>query len=381
MQKSRKLKIIILSSLFLILLILITIKFTCGSKEDEAIQKDNIKKISYNDDQLKKKIPYAIDSILLQFGIKKEWIKTVTEGTNVKVEQKTTDKTKKDKDKKGKTVIPEKKKLLFDKEISIPADLSVAEVNIDINNYLNEIYCSLTASEDPKNGSVKSEIFVNQDSTKRLIGSLFFIPSKELKRDAADVHLVINHIEDISPQDADIILSSPEKFTIVMPDDIEKSDVQAKIFDSRKDYLLMFDIGSEKDVDADFRSDMKSGEWKAKIKNFCTEFAKSSGIIFSNRRSIPKFESDVKEEFSRYNNNLFSDTIFVKFESKDKPGQKISELIKDIISKNSKGYKTIYYLVSFSAEDLSEYSKQINSLKKQGFRFKVFGDIQKKPKV
>ena len=379
MQHTQKIKIIVSSFLLLLLIILVILRIIFKPSTSDNVNNENNKKTTYKEEDLKKKIPLTIDSILYQFGIKKEWVKTSMEGITLNPSPKSTDKVNKTKDKKDKKEALSSK-VLFSKEITVPFELSVAEVNIDINNFLSELNCYLTASEDAKNGNVKTEIFSEQDSIKKLIGNLIYIPSKEVKRDAAEICLVLNKIEDLSQQDIDIILSSPEKLTIVMPYDIEKSDIQAKIFDSRKDFLLILDIGSEKDVEADFRSDMKMSEWKTKIKNLSSEFSKASGIVLTNLRNVPGFENEVSEEFLKYNKNIFSDTIFVKSDSKDKPSQKINGLLNNIIQKNNKGYKKIFYLISLSAEELTEYSKQVYTLKKKGYKFRTFAEIIKKSK-
>jgi hypothetical protein len=379
MQHSQKIKIIISSFLLLLLVILVLLRIIFKPSTSDNVINENNRKTTYKEEDLKKKIPLTIDSILYQFGIKKEWVKTSVEGITLNPSPKSTDKVNKTKDKKDKKEALSSK-VLFSKEITVPFELSVAEVNIDINNFLSELNCYLTASEDAKNGNIKTEIFSEQDSIKKLIGNLIYIPSKEVKRDAAEICLVLNKIEDLSQQDIDIILSSPEKLTIVMPYDIEKSDIQAKVFDSRKDFLLILDIGSEKDVEADFRSDMKMSEWKTKIKNLSSEFNKASGIVLTNLRNVPGFENEVSEEFLKYNKNIFSDTIFVKSDSKDKPSQKINGLLNNIIQKNNKGYKKIFYLITLSAEELTEYSKQVYTLKKKGYKFRTFAEIIKKSK-
>jgi hypothetical protein len=375
MPKNLIIKIISAGVLLIItvVLLMIYIKPT-GDKHDNITQENN-KKNLINEEEVKKKVTLAIDSLISQFGIKKEWVENVSGKENLKSPVPV----KKNKVKE-KTIPNINNNLWFAKKVSIPVDLSVAEVNIDINNYLRDYYCLLTASEDLKKNSITSEIYFIPDTTKKLVGKIIFEQSKDLKRDVSDICLVLNKLENLPEQDINKILSSPEKFSVILPDDIEKSDIQAKIFDARKDYLLYFDTGSEKDIDADFRSDMKPGEWKSKVKTMFNEYSKASAIILSPRRSIPKFENEIKEEFIRYSSNIFSDTIFVKFESKEKSPRKINELINDIIVKTNKGYKVIFYLVNFSPDDLSEYTSQIYVLKKKGFRFKIFGDAIKKTK-
>ena len=375
MQKNVKIKIIAASLLFVIMILLLFFFLKRSGNSPENSTADNKKKSSINEDELKRKFPSAIDSLLLQFGIKKDWIENYPSSGNEKPKKPVVDKKNKEKIKTTKSPGSD---LWFNKKVSVPLDLSVAEVNIDLNNYFKENNSLLSASEDPKKFSVISDVYLSEDSTKKLVGKITFNQVKELKRNAAEICIVMDNLDLLPEQDMGKILLSPEKFTVVLPFDIEKSEIQSKIFDSRKDYILIFETGSEKDVDADFRSDMKPGEWKSKIKSISYEYGKSSAFILSARRSIPKFESDIKEEFSRYNIKLYLDTIFVKFESKEKPPKKVNDLISDINVKTNKGYRTIYYLVNFSADDLAEFGSQIFTLKKKGFRFRVFSDLIKR---
>lgn len=375
MSKNLTIKIISAGVLLILTVVMLLVYLKPAGDKKDNINLDDKKKNLINEEEVKKKVTFAIDSLISQFGIKKEWIENISGKENLKSPVSG----KKNKAKE-KTITNIDNNLWFVKKISIPVDLSVAEVNIDINNYLRDYNCLLTASEDLKKNSVTSEIYFTPDTTKKLVGKIIFSQSKELKRDVSDICIVLNKLENLPEQDINKILSSSEKFSVVLPDDIEKSDIQVQIFDSRKDYILFFDMGSEKDIDADFRSDMKPGEWKSKIKTMFNEYSKASAMILSPRRSIPKFENEIKEEFIRYSSNVFSDTIFVKFESKEKSPRKINELINDIIVKTNKGYKVIFYLVNFSSDDLSEYTSQVYILKKKGYRFKIFGDAIKKAK-
>jgi hypothetical protein len=375
MQKNFKIKIISAGALLLFAVILLIIYLKPMVDRPDSTTQEKIKTL-VNEDELRKKIPNVIDSLFTQFGIKKEWIEN-SAGSDIEKQKKPAPGKNKD---KNKVISPVNSNLWIAKKVMVPTDLSIAEVNIDINNFLRDHNCSLTASEDVKMNSVKSEIYFTRDSVKKLVGKILFIQSRELKRDASDICIILNKLENLSEQDLGKILSSTEKFSVILPDDIEKSDVQSKIFDARKDFLLLFDIGTEKEVDADFRSDMKSAEWKSKVKTLSNEFGKASAIILSPRRSIQRFESEVKDEFIKYCSNIFSDTVFVKFESREKPAKKISELINDITAKTNKGYKVIFYIINFSPEDLTEFTSQVYPLKKKGFRFKIFSDAIKKLK-
>ncbi|MCX6163366.1 MAG: hypothetical protein NTU73_00640 [Ignavibacteriae bacterium] len=79
MEKSQKIKILTIISLVIFALTLIFLKLTSKKeieiKVQEKEEKAEIKQLST--DELKKVVPFEIDSILYQYGIKPEWIKNI----------------------------------------------------------------------------------------------------------------------------------------------------------------------------------------------------------------------------------------------------------------------------------------------------------------
>jgi hypothetical protein len=372
------LKISVIVILILTLICVIIIKGRITKSVQEKSQ-DKVSKINtrISDDEILLKYPRGIDSIFFQYGLKKDWVKTTIEKYSFKD---TASKQPSGKKKKTEVTITKPKKqekFLFTKEINVPPDVSIADINIDINNFLDSGGLSLSASEIHQSGNVVSKIYRNNDSVKVAVAILNFVPVKDLKRDAAEICVILSNLDKLPEADLDKILNSSEKFSVVLPYDIEKSEIQAKVFDAKRDYVLIYDIGSEKDVDADFRSDMKQKEWKSKVQSMSFEYNKASGILLSARRSLPSFYSDLFQEFSRYNKNIYSDTIFVKYETTEKAEKKIELIVTDIKNKTARGYKNIFYLVEFSSEDFDLYQKEIPELKRKGFKFKTFGEINK----
>jgi hypothetical protein len=323
-------------------------------------------------EELKRILPAGIDSIAAEFGIKKEWIKEQDEAPSP-------DKDKKSKtDKTRKPPSPPKVFLWFSKFMYIPKDVPASELNLEIRNFLSEYDFDCTGNEEPKTGNLTLTIFNNKDSAKKKIAGIDIIYSDKLKRDAADICLIFNRVEDIPLNQLEKILLSPEKFSVVLPDIVEKIDAQTVVLDSKRDYVLFFDIGNEDDLLAEFKSDMRDKEWKSKVRSICYEYDKAAGVFILNPRKIHPLEFDLLKEFSLYNLNSYKDTLLIKFASDEKDRKKTEALFRDITSRTEKGARSMIYLVNFTQEEFDFYRQDLLKLKRKGYRFYNFTEIMKK---
>jgi hypothetical protein len=325
-------------------------------------------------DELKRILPAGIDSIALEFGIKKEWIREQDEEpSQEKVKKPKTDKTKK-------PPAPPKVFLWFSKFIYIPKDVPAAELNLEIRNFLSEYDFDCTGNEEPKTGNLALTIFNNKDSAKKKIAGIDIIYSDKVKRDAADVCLILNRVEDIPIKPLEKILLAPEKFSVVLPDIVEKIDAQTVVLDSKRDYVLFFDIGNEDDLLAEFKSDMRDKEWKSKVRTLCYEYEKAAGVFILNPKKIHPFEFDLLKEFSMYNLNSYKDTLLIRFVSDEKDRKKTDALFRDITSRADRGARSMIYLVTLTQEEFDFYRQDITKLKRKGYKFYNFSEIMKKRK-
>jgi len=257
-------------------------------------------------------------------------------------------------------------------------DLSAAELFIEISSFLKSIDLSSSINEDPKTRNLSINIHHIEDTLKRVLAKIDFIYSDKVKREAADVCIILNNLQDFSEEELNAVLNSTERYSLILPVNIEETDIQSTIFDSGREYLLMLDIGSEDDVHADFRSNMKEKNWKSKVRTLSYEYDKAGGVLLKIRSKQFKFENDVRDEFERYRSNVFRDTVFVDFEQVYDGGKMVTALFNDIKQRTSKGNRSLIYLVSFSFEDFQNYSKRVYSLKKKGYNFMTFSSSIKR---
>ncbi|MBN8570931.1 MAG: hypothetical protein J0M18_14985 [Ignavibacteria bacterium] len=355
--KEQKIKMILIASLVVVTAVLSYFYFNSSDDSKETgITKITDKK--FTDEELKKKIPSEIDSMLYSFGIKKEWIK---DGKN---------------DKKSNKTLPE---LWFAKEVSIPLDLSTIEVTANFTNMLRYYGLEETINEDPKTKNISADIYFKKDSLKKTIGNIKLNYTDKIKRDASDVCLILNNIVDFKSSDLNDVLNSNENFSIVLPLTNDKSDVQSLIVNSKKDFLLKFSIGKEDDVEADFKSGTEGNrEWRAKIKSVSYEFAKTGGVIIDNSVKDFVFEEKIKDEFLKYKITAYKDTLLQKFASSNIDEKKIYDLFTNIINRTKSGISNNFYILNLSPSEFTFLDKEIANLKRRGYKFYSFKDMMRK---
>lgn len=358
--KELKIKIILMVSLVVVTAILSFFYFNSSEDPKDTVT-TKITDKKFSDEELKKKIPTEIDSMLYSFGIKKEWIR---DGKN---------------DKKSNKVLPE---LWFAKEVSIPLDLSTIEVTTNFTNMLRYYGLEETINEDPKTRNISADIYFKKDSLKKTVGNIKLNYTDKIKRDASDVCLILNNIADFKSSDLNDVLNSNENFSIILPLTNDKSDVQSLIVNSKKDFILKFVIGKEDDVEADFKSGTEGNrEWRAKIKSVSYEFAKTGGVIIDNTVKDFVFEEKIKDEFLKYKITTYKDTLLQKFASANIDEKKVYDLFSNIINRTKSGYMNNFYILNLSSSEFLFLDKEITNLKRRGYKFYSFKDMMRKMSV
>jgi hypothetical protein len=381
MQKSEKIKILSIISLVIFAVILVFIR-GCSDKETEKKVTDKEEKTEtkqFTADELKKVIPPEIDSILFQFGIKTEWIKNISDAPVPEKPKK--EKTKKPEKPPQKPVTKQPlagENLWFMKEITIPKDVPFAEMNLEILNLLNGYKLSSASFEDPKTYNQLFNIYYTSDTSKKVVAKINFIYSDKIKRETADICVVLDNVDNFSHAMLDKVLSSSEKYSVMLPEDINKIDLQTMVLESKKDYLVKADIGTQDDIESEFRSDMKEKEWRSKVRSICYEFDKAAGIILKNPKLQHKMEMELLDEFSKYPIKAYRDTILTKFNSSEKSKKKISDFFAQILSRAKNGITSQIYVVNFTEEDYQNYMSGLHVIKKRGYKFFNFSDIMKR---
>ena len=371
---TNKNKLLLLGFLALLFLVLFVF-YRLNLPEEKSVVQDakTLSVTVLSPDELKRIIPLKIDSIASLFEISKEWVKDLTDDSHSeKLKKGKQDKTKK----LPKLTINEV--LWFSREITIPKDVSSSEFNLALKNSLYELDFDCIGTEDPRSRNLLINIYNKKDSSRKTIGKVSLVFSDNIKRESADICLIINKVEDNSIPDLEKLLSLPDKFSVVLPDIVSRIDAQTVVLDSKRDYVIFADIGTEDDLLAEFKSEMPSKIWRSKVRSMCYEYDKAAAVILLNPKKINPYETDLLTEFARYNLKAYKDTILVKFETEDDSEKKIKAFFNDIIQRSQKGARSIVYLVNFNNEDMQVFRNESFKLKRKGYSFFSLSEIMKR---
>jgi len=371
---TNKNKLLLLGFLALLLIVLFVIYRLTLPEEKSVVQDINTVSVNVlSPDELKRIIPLKIDSIASLFAIRKEWVKDLLDNSSSE---------KQTKGKQDKTKKPPKLNindvLWFSREITIPKDVSSSEFNLALKNSLYELDFDCIGTEDPRSRNLLINIYNKKDSSRKTIGNVNLVFSDNIKRESADICMIINKVEDNSIPDLEKLLALPDKFSVVLPDIVSRIDAQTVVLDSKRDYVIFADIGTEDDLLAEFKSEMTSKVWRSKVRSMCYEYDKAAAVILLNPKRINPYETDLLTEFARYNLKAYKDTILVKFETEDDSEKKIKAFFSDIIQRSQKGARSIVYLVNFNNEDMQVFRNESFKLKRKGFSFFTLSEIMKR---
>jgi len=155
----------------------------------------------------------------------------------------------------------------------------------------------------------------------------------------------------------------------------DKADYQSKILDVKKDYVLIFSVGGEKDIEADFKDDMKENLWRSKIRTAGINFSDAGGIIFTGNTGSAEFKNDIINEFLKNSLIVYIDTMFTNLNAGE---DKVESLFEDVTDKTHEGRKYLFYKINLSPAEFSSFENRIYKFKKAGYRFYTFTEILKK---
>lgn len=327
-------------------------------------------KNNVNIDILAGKCDRDIDSILFNFGIKKEWINTVYKyEKNQLTEQEKS--AKEQKVKKENTNVR-----WFSKDVAIPKDLTTAEINLDLTTYVNFLGLDAVVNEDIRTTAINYAIYspsdTNRSSSLPLV-KINITPADKIKRDAGSLILIINQINDFKSKELENILNSVNEFSFIFPRNPEEIELQNKLLQMKKDVIVNLTIGANDNYEADFRIDMEEKEIKQKVKSINSDFPSVKTAIIS--KINPQVPNDiifriVTEEFQKNGLKTFRDTILTKLISKDEEDSdnKIQLILSRLKEKASLMGKVISVLTLSNDEFLS-FLDEVQTLKKRGYKF------------
>lgn len=315
-------------------------------------------------ESLKHIIPVQVDSILFSYGIKQEWIKNLNPQSDTL---------------KNKSLDQYKTSWLV-KNVSVPADLPLSDLNYAITNYLHALKLKTLTFEDPKTGELSLKVYNAAGDTGSTEAVILMSVNDSLQREAAHIALVLMNTEKYELPELKEMIDSPEKFSMVLPIDYKYSDIQSAILESGNDYVLMYSVGLEDDFSVDFREKMPEKDWKSKIRSLSSSFPKAAAVFLTNPEQLFKYEKTLREHFLEYRPDVYRDTLFVNVNALDGEGGPVDKLYSAILNNSKAGKKHQIYIADFTSADFKYYTQRMYELKKKGYKFVYISNVLKQMK-
>ena len=376
--KSFRAKIIVISALIFIAAAIFLLPKILSKKNTSVTDKQFIEELNeektgnntnVNLNVLSGRCDHDIDSILSNFGIRKEWIITVQAGEK-------TAPLKQDKSSKPKKDSPPVK--WFTKTVTIPKDLTTAEINMDLTSYVEYLGLDFWVDEDIRTTAINFKIDSPGDtaSDKIPLANVNIVPTDKIKRDGGMLVLIVNQISNFKKEQLENILNTASEFSFIFPRNPEEIELQNKLLQLKKDVLVNLTVGTSDNYDADFRIGMDDKEIKQRVKSITSDFpAVKTAILSKINSQVPNdmVFNLVTDEFKRNGVKAYRDSILTKPLTKDEEDSdnKIQLLVQRLQDKSVRAGSVIAIL-NLSNDDFVNFYSEVQNLKKRGFKFYSF---------
>lgn len=328
-------------------------KFTSGSNPTNLQQENEIgSNIDYG--ILANRCNREIDSVLYNFGIKKEWITTAS--------------------KKGSSSAK-----WFVKDVKIPHDLTTAEINLDLSTYVKSIGLKESVREDIRTTAITFIIDAPQDTAGENALPLAIInitPVKDIKRDAGTLVLIINQISNFDKDELENILNISNEFSYIFPRNPEEIELQNKLIQMKKDVLVNLTVGANDNFDADFRIGMEEKDLKQRVKSIASDFPSIKSAILSKiSKEVPNDPvfGLIINEFRKNGIYVYRDTILTKLlNSTEEDSDNKVKLIVDRLKEKASHSGNVIAVLNLSNDEFVDFYSKTQNLKKLGFKFYTF---------
>ncbi|MFI5212051.1 MAG: hypothetical protein ACHQIH_04150 [Ignavibacteria bacterium] len=307
-------------------------------------------------------IDAGIDSVLSNFGIKKEWITTYYNPALLKTDPKHST----------------KEADWFSKGVLIPVDLNSIEVNVDISNYLNIIGITSSVNEDiiTKN-IVISALKPDTVSTGLPLVKISVSHSDKITRESSLFCLILDNIGDYKKEEIEKFVIGKTEFSFIFPRSLDDIDIQNKLLQNKKDVIISLTLGSKDNYDADFSTNLDEKSVRDKVKSFSSDFPTIRTVVLTrSEQNLPQSGINmIVEEFNKFNISVINESDLTKMltpaeeESKDK----ISIIGVNLRSKAGLS-KSMVSLLKINADEFERFYDEILKLKKLGYRFCSFAE-------
>lgn len=367
--KSFHFRIALLIVLLLGAAVLAYLKFKPEAKDEKKyeitvpVNTDTSKTLSPEIQNLAVFLNKGIDSVLNSFGIKKEWITTLTSSS------------KPAKDKKDSQKKISINASLFTKNVTIPKDITSAEVNLDLSDLIRSAGLYTLVNENIKTTDIEINVYKDSSSSAGMpLAKINITHSDKISRESGTIVVVLNNVSEYKKEQLDELFKYTSEFSYVLPRNFDDIELQNRLIHDKKDVLINITIGDKEAIDADFGTDMDEKQVKQKVKSFNVDFPSVKNVILnpadaSIRRDI--FLNKLSVEFSKFDIKAYPDTVFFRFPDVEITADKVSSVINTLKAKSGAAGKALTIL-SMNYEAFKAFYNEVLTLKKQGFKFYTF---------
>ena len=356
---SKNLKLVILSLLIITILILaffLFIKKPSGNTNQKSTEKKSDTENNFPDlATVKAGLDSRIDSILFEFGIKKEWI--ITAYANQQSKKK------------------EQKKIsgeLFSKTVTIPKELPSIEINIDITSYLNSAGLRSVVNEDILTKDIVIDIFARDDSTsQKNLARVQLNHSDKVSRQTATCVFILSGLQEFDAKELEEIINLTSEFSYLLPKNLDDVDLQNKLINAKRNVLMEFSIAGSAIEEAELYSGMPEKDIKTKIKTFTNDFPSIKYVLLSSKdksAGVLSVKKIAEEEMIRLGLKVISDSVLTETIKEDEKGDKIKLILEKIHTKSNSSSLLISKLW-LDPSQLKNFYSEVLTLKKKGYKF------------
>ena len=376
--KSFRNKVIVIIALLVVTAVLFVSKYVLKSETTD--DKNTINTTTDADDEkipgkpdiehLKAALSPGIDSVLRNFGIKAEWIKN--ESTGSQGDNKTQKKENKQ---------PQKDAVPIVKTIIIPADLTSIEVNADLAGYFNSLGLTSAVNEDIITKDIVISV-ANPDTANKLpLAKINVIHSDKIHRESAIVCVIINNITEYSDEDIDKFLINKTEISFVFPRNLDEIDLQNKLLHSKKDVIINLTVGGRENYETNFNASMDEKAIHERVKSFSVDFPTVTTVILTRKDNDidPKLFTAISNDLASYKIRVIPDNELAQLLSKaeDESKDKYNLLAVNLKTKGNLS-KSIITSIAVNTDDFTSFYDEILKLKKLGYKFYNFSDFSSK---
>lgn len=302
-------------------------------------------------------IDAGIDSVLSDFGIKKEWITTNYNPLLQKTDPKHTT----------------KEAEWLTKTVLIPVELNSVEVNVDISGYFNTIGIATSVNEDIITKNIV--IIANRPDTVMPVLPLIKISinhSDKITRESALICLILDNMGEYKEDEIEKFLIGKTEFSYVFPRSLEDIDIQNRLLQNKKDVIISLTIGSKDNYDADFSTNLDEKALREKVKTFSSDFPTIRTVVLTKTEpNLPQSGINrLIDEFYKFNINVIGESELTKIltPAEEDSKEKLRTIGENLKSKSFLP-KGLISVLKISADEFDKFYDEILKLKKLGYKF------------